>query len=70
MVRGSKEFYEMMDFFERDAAKRLFYGHEVKRYARDEKVPADQFYTDGFVNQMFLAFMAGYSLHESISNLE
>ena len=68
-MRGTKEFYELMDKFEKDS-KNLFYGHRVERYERDEKVPTSEFYTDGFVNQMFHAYMTGYQFHKCIANLE
>lgn len=65
---GTKEFYELMAQFEKDA-KTLFYGHKIERVTREERptMPADQFYNDGFVNQMFHAYMMGYQFHKSIS---
>ena len=68
-MKGTKEHYELMGQFEKDA-KNLFYGHKVERVGRDEKVPANQFYHDGYVNNMFIAYMAGYQLHKCIANME
>jgi hypothetical protein len=65
----TKEFEELRKQFEKDA-KDLFYGHKVERYGRGEDVPAGQFYQDGFVNNMFVAYMHGYAFHKSIANLE
>jgi hypothetical protein len=66
-MRGTKEIYEVMSMFEK-VARNLFYGHKVERYLRDEKVPSDQFYCDGYVNAIFLAFLSGYQYHKSVSN--
>jgi len=66
-MTGTKEFYELMNMFERET-KQLMYGHRVERYTREEKehIPANQFYTDGFVNDMFQAFMSGYQYRKAL----
>jgi hypothetical protein len=63
----TKEFYELMEIFEK-ISKDLFYGHKVAR-ENIKEVPAGHFYTDGYVNDMFQAFLHGYQYHKSISNL-
>ena len=68
-MKGTKEFYEIMDQFEKEA-KRLFYGHKIDRVVKNDRIPQDQFYDDGFVNNMFQAFLSGYQYHKCISNLE
>ena len=67
-MRGTKEFHELMDKFEKDA-RDLFYGHTVER-DKGENLPASVFYTDGFLNTIFHAYVMGYQLRKSISQLE
>lgn len=55
---GTKEFYELMDQFEKDV-KKIIYGHKIKR-ENIKDVPAGVFYTDGYVNTMFQSYMHGY----------
>jgi len=54
---GSKEFYELMEQFERDFA----YDNPVREGKESWKY--QHFYSN--VNNMFLAYMAGYSLGKS-----
>lgn len=65
---GTKEFYDLMDHFEKIAGK-LFFGHKIERAKRDNRHPSE-FYYDGFVNQMFVSFMAGYQYHKRLAELE
>ena len=65
-MKGTKEFYEIMDQFEKEA-KTLFYGHKIERVGKQEKVPAGIFYNDGYVNEMFKAFISGYQFHKNVS---
>ena len=64
-MRGTKEFYELREHFEKDV-KTGMYGHTVEREKKDAKVPVDVFYTDGYVNQLFLSYMRGYSLGKCV----
>lgn len=66
-MAGTKEFYELMEMFEK-ISKNLFYGHIVER-ENLKNSPTGYFYTDGYVNGMFHAFMEGYQYHKSITNL-
>ena len=59
-MKGTKEFYELMIQFEKDV-KNITYGHIVEREKRNVKLPADVFYTDGHINQLFRAYMLGYA---------
>jgi len=59
-MKGTKEFYELMIQFEKDV-KNITYGHSFEREKRDAKVPADVFYADGYINQLFHAYMLGYA---------
>jgi len=56
---GTKEFYELMEQFEKDV-KKVMYGHKIERVSKEEKVPADVFYQDGYVNTLFMMYMYGY----------
>ena len=60
MKRGTKEFYEMMDQFERcmKSDKRIYCG-SLTRESKD--AGGRVYYTDGKVNDLFIAFMLGYS---------
>ena len=68
-MRRTQELIDLMNVFE-NVSGSLFYGHRVERYGRNGNVPVSEFYKDGFVNSMFRAFMSGYQLHKSISNLD
>lgn len=58
-MRGTKEFHELRYQFEKDI-KETIYGHKLDRQEKNEKVPVDVFYNDGFVNKLFHAYMMGY----------
>jgi hypothetical protein len=59
-MRKTKEFYDMMDQFERDA-KKHFRGR-FDRVKPGAKCPAEySFYEDGQINDMFRAYMMGYA---------
>lgn len=58
-MRGTKEFYDMQDQFEKDIGS-VMYGHKIERIGREEKVPVSIFYHDGYVNTLFHAYMLGY----------
>ena len=68
MTRGTKEFYEIMEAFERTAPS-FIYGHKIERYPRDVEIKG-QFYKDSHVNTLFIAFMHGYQLMKCNANLE
>ncbi len=67
MKKGDKEFYELQEQFEK-TMKELIYGHKLDKVAKDAKVPAGEFYNDGYVNKMFHAFMHGYSYSKSVNS--
>lgn len=66
MKTGDKEFYELMNQFERNM-KELTYGHEV---IRDNAGIKGVWYTDGYVNTMFNTYMYGYEYAKSVARLE
>jgi len=58
-MRGTKEFYELMDQFEKNV-KEITYGHKVERASKNENLPKSIFYNDGYINELFHAYMLGY----------
>jgi hypothetical protein len=56
MSTGTKEFYELMEQFEKNM-KNITYGHNV---IRDTSGIKGVWYTDGHVNTIFDAYMHGY----------
>lgn len=66
MKVGDKEFYELMEQFEKNM-KDLTYGHEVIRDKTDIK---GVWYEDGHVNTLFNTYMHGYEYAKSIARLE
>jgi hypothetical protein len=70
MKAFGSEFVVMQEQFEKNIGK-LTFGHKFERVPRDErsKVPATIFYNDGYVNDMFQAYMHGYALKESLVRL-
>lgn len=65
-MKGTKEFYELMDQFERDLNKMPVYvGAKVIR----EKDSKHSFYTNDTINKMFIGYMAGYQFAKCRSRL-
>jgi hypothetical protein len=62
--RGSKEFYELMDAFER-SRKTLPYV-SVKTFVREHRSVSQAYYEHGEVNNLFIAFMNGYMYAKSL----
>ena len=61
---GSKEFAELQEFFEKQVLNYIaVYGKTVER---DGSVRG-QWYTNGEINNLFKAFLAGYEYHKVIS---
>ena len=52
MKKGTKEFYELMDQFEKDVKKYAFQVGGLEREKRDSKTPKDVFYCNGNVNNL------------------
>jgi hypothetical protein len=69
MMKGTKEFYEVMTQFEKEIKKLPFYGHTYTREDRS-MFARNAYYCDGIVNQMFIVFLAGYQYHKSVALLE
>ncbi len=69
-MKGTKEFYEVVEQFERDFKnpESDLYVSATNPLLRSSK-DSQRFYENGMVNQIFNAYMMGYTLHKSISNL-
>ena len=60
-MRGTKEFYELQRIFEKT------YSHlRLDKENQDSNIPADHFYQNGEVNELFKSFMNGYALARCI----
>lgn len=59
-MRGTKEFEDLQKQFEKDI-KEITYGRTIEREQKSDNLPSDVFYTDGYINQMFRAYMLGYA---------
>ena len=59
----SLEFLELQSQFDKDILNidHITHGHNIKRVSRDAKVPKGIFYEDGHINQLFHAYLLGYS---------
>ncbi len=66
---GDREFHELREQFEKNM-KELIYGHKVDRVHKDAKVPAGEFYNDGYVNKLFHAYMMGYEFAKCVNGVE
>ena len=67
-MRGTKEFYEMRDQFEKGLKTIPGAPSAVGRVSREDadNVPKNVFYNNGLINQLFLAYMLGYSNGKSV----
>jgi hypothetical protein len=61
MTVGSKEFFDIMNQFEKDVQK-ITYGHSFDRapLSKEEYIKGS-FYNDGYVNTLFEAYLLGYA---------
>ena len=59
MQRGTKEFYDVKDSFEKAVNQGLF-GYMSSDLTKDE-ANKDTFYANGEVNKAFKAYMTGYA---------
>lgn len=59
IMKGTKEFYELMTSFEELGLESVFISAEVKRESR-EMFDKGIYYTNGEVNNFFKVFMSGY----------
>lgn len=62
---GSKEFYEVLEQFERDA-KHLFYGKRLDREKDKSSWERGFIYENGETNELFKLFIAGYSYGKNV----
>jgi len=65
------EFYRLMQQFEKDVSK-ITYGHKFDRVSKEDRphVPSTVFYNDGYVNDLFRAYMLGYSTENLVEAKE
>lgn len=60
----SKEFYDLMAFFERTIGKIAYVGNDFSKEPKDLWLKA-QYYCNGQINNLFKVFIAGYVYKES-----
>lgn len=58
----TKEFYEIMEVFEKNAKKLVSMGNQGLTREDKEKWPKQNYYSDGNVNNAFKMFLHGVSL--------
>ncbi len=63
----TKEFYEVMDTFERYAKKNVRTGNMGFTKEPREHWVKQNYYSDGMANQAFKVFLAGYSLGKVVT---
>jgi hypothetical protein len=65
MNKGSKEYYDMLAQFEKDCS---YFNIRRGRFDKETNpnIPPTQIYQDGQINDLFLAWRAGYSNAKSI----
>ena len=68
LKRDTKEFYEIMDVFEKTARKLLRFGSQgLKRTSNEDIMNGSKsYYDDGIANNAFIVFLAGVSLGKSL----
>lgn len=66
---GTKEFQDIMMDFEKYMKSSNISGHKLDREKIGE-APRGCFYQDGYINNLFVFYMAGYQMHKCISNLD
>jgi len=64
MRKGDKEFCDLMTQFEKNV-KEITYGHNVER---DKSGIKGVWYTDGYINTLFDAYMHGYEYAKCLVN--
>jgi hypothetical protein len=66
MKRGDKEFYRLMEDFEKGMKQLPIYigGHSDR--SKSERA----YYDNGRINELFIAFMAGYQLAKCYARME
>lgn len=63
---GTKEFYDLMDMFEKTAKKAVWVKGAFDREDK-ELFKKQYYYQNGEVNEMFKLFMLGYSYGKAIN---
>lgn len=64
-MNGTKEFHDIQENFEKNINYFSSHGHIVKR---DNSGIKGIWYTDGYINDLFRAFMMGYQFNR-VNNL-
>lgn len=61
-MKGTKEFYDLMDSFERLGLYNVYVSGEVKRASKEVMGKyRNVYYDNGEVNKLFLVYMNGYA---------
>ena len=63
----TKEFYEIMDCFEKTASKQMYIGAKITREDK-ENWTRGYYYCNGDTNNYFKMFLSGYQLGKTQSN--
>jgi hypothetical protein len=58
MKRDSKEFYDLMNQFEKDVKEMPFYT--TRNFNKEKSNSPSVFYGNGETNKLFIAYMTGY----------
>lgn len=71
MKAWDKEFYDLMNQFEKDM-KNTPYRCKIERVTQEQrkKLPAGEYYNDGETNKLFNVYMMGYTYRKCLENLE
>lgn len=65
----TKEFYEIMDFFEKNISKTIQKGSQGLRREDKELWKSKYYYCDGNVNESFKIFLNGYMLGKCYTDI-
>lgn len=66
----TKEFYEIMEYFERYAKKNVTTGHMGMQREPKEHWEKTWYYSDGRCNEAFKLFFSGYMFAKSVNQQE
>lgn len=63
-MKGTKEWYDLISQFEKDLRNNDFPGYFVTDFTKDESGSRST-YNNGLIEQLFYAYVSGYSLGKS-----
>ena len=70
MTVKDKEFFNLMNEFEKAIKAGPFSNYNLDRVSKEDRVPKDVFYNNGNVNQLFHAYMMGYGFAKCLRNID